>query len=182
MVYRNTKTGYGLIARLLHWLMAIAIFGLFGLGYWMRTLTYYSPYYKTAPELHQSIGLTLFALLVFRFIWKLANPTPHHAELTPIESHGSSLLHWGFYALLLAIMVVGYFISTLDGRAIHYFSLFDIPSIHTEKGLEKLAGKLHWMLAYLLIALAALHAGAALWHHFIKRDRVLVSMTKGPIK
>ncbi len=182
MAYRNTKTGYGSVARLLHWLMAIVIFGLFGLGYWMRTLTYYSPYYKTAPELHQGIGLTIFALLVFRLIWKLANPVPEHAGLTSIEHKGSALMHWGFYVLLLAVMVVGYFISTLDGRAIPYFDLFDIPSIHTEKGLEKLAGKVHWMLAYLIIGLALLHAIAALWHHFIKRDRVLISMIKGPIK
>lgn len=180
MAYRNTKTGYGAIARILHWLMAIAIFALFALGYWMRTLTYYSPYYKTAPELHQGIGLTLCGLLVLRFIWKLANPSPEHADLTVLERKGSSLLHWCFYGLLLAVMVAGYFISTLDGRAIHYFGLFDIPSVHTEKGLEKLAGKLHWMLAYLIIALAVLHAVAALWHHFIKRDRVLISMIKGP--
>ena len=182
MPYRNTKTGYGSIARLLHWLMAICIFGLFGLGYWMRTLTYYSPYYKTAPELHQGIGLTLFALLVFRFIWKLANPSPEHAGLSTLEHKGSTLLHWGFYALILSVMIAGYFISTLDGRAIHYFSLFDLPSVYTQKGLEKLAGKLHWILAYLTIALAVLHAGAALFHHFIKKDRVLVSMTKGPIE
>lgn len=146
----------------------------------MRTLTYYSPYYKTAPELHQSIGLTLFALLVFRFIWKLINPTPKHEGLTKLEDKGSSLLHWGFYALLLSVMVVGYFIFTLDGRVIHYFALFDIPSVYTQKGLEELAGTLHWILAYLTIALAALHAGAALWHHFVKRDRVLISMVKGP--
>ena len=182
MAYRNTKNGFGLVARLLHWGMAMGIFGLFALGYWMRTLTYYSPYYKTAPELHQGIGLTLFALLVCRFIWKLANPAPIHAKLTALERNGSNLLHWGFYALLLAVMIAGYFISTLDGRVIHYFGLFDIPSAYTHKGLEKLAGKLHRILAYLTIALAVLHAAAAFWHHFVKRDRVLISMIKGPEK
>lgn len=180
MSYSNTKTGYGSIARLLHWVMAICIFGLFGLGYWMRTLTYVSPYYQSAPELHQGIGLTLFGVLVFRLIWKLANPSPKHAGLSKLEHNGANLMHWGFYGLLFAAMIAGYFISTLDGRAIHYFSLFDIPSIYTQKGLEKLAGKIHWMITYLIIAMAVLHAAAALWHHFIKKDGVLSSMTKGP--
>ncbi len=178
MNYRNTKNGYGLVARMLHWGMALAIFGMFALGYWMMTLTYVSPYYKSAPDLHRSIGLVLLALLLFRFVWKLFNKAPDTSDLTPLEHKGSSLLHWGFYALLLTVMIVGYFISTLDGRSISVFGLFDVPSVYTQKGMEKLAGKLHWILAYLTIALAALHAGAALWHHFIKKDNVLKRMLK----
>ena len=178
MKYRNTKNGYGFVARLIHWVMAFAIFAMFALGYWMMTLTYVSPYYKTAPDLHRSIGLVLLTLLLVRFVWKLLNPTPSTSDLSELEHKGSAVVHWLFYALLLAVMVAGYLISTADGRAISVFGLFDVPSLYAQKGLEKTAGKLHWILAYLTIALAALHAGAALWHHFVKKDNVLMRMLK----
>ena len=125
MNYRNTKSGYGFIARLLHWSMAVAIFGMLALGYWMMTLTYVSPYYKTCPDLHRSIGLVLLGLLIFRLVWKLINKSPDTSDLTPLEHNGSALLHWGFYGLLLAIMIMGYLISTLDGRSISVFGLFE---------------------------------------------------------
>lgn len=180
MMYRNTKNGYGAIARWMHWLMALGIFGLFALGYWMRTLTYYSPYYKPAPEIHQGIGLIMLALMLFRLFWRITNPSPDHAELTRPERMGSALLHWGFYPLLIVMMIAGYFITTLDGRPIHFFGLFDVPSIYTQKGLEKLAGQIHWILAYGIIGLALLHTLAALWHHFVKRDGVMMSILKDP--
>lgn len=180
MIYRNTKTGFGLIARLLHWGMALGIFALFALGYWMRGLTYVSPYYQSAPDLHQSLGMVMLALLLFRIVWKLGNVEPDTSDLTPIEHIGATLMHWGLYAILLVMMVAGYFILTLDGRSFGVFGLIDIPSIFAQKGAEKLAGQLHWMLAYLTMALAAVHAVAAFWHHFVKRDQVMNRMAKGP--
>ncbi|PCH94629.1 MAG: cytochrome B [Rhodobacteraceae bacterium] len=181
MLYRNTKSGYGLIAQILHWVMALSIFAMFGLGYWIRTLTYTSPYYQSAPNMHQSIGLVLLLLLVIRFGWKMVNINPATDDLSRVEDIGSSAMHWVLYALLFAVMVVGYLIATLDGRAIPFFDLVDIPSLYTDRGLEKLAGLLHWVLAYAIIALAGLHGLAALWHHFIKRDRVLLRMI-APLK
>lgn len=180
MTYKNTKTGFGLIARLLHWGMALGIFALFGLGYWMRTLTYASPYYQSAPNLHQSVGMIVFALLLFRLIWTLGNVAPDTSDLTRTEHIGATVMHWVFYAVLFVMMAAGYFILTLDGRSFGLFDLIDIPSLYSQKGLEKLAGKIHWMLAYLTMALAALHSAAAIWHHFIKRDRVMIRMLKGP--
>jgi len=177
MTYKNTKSTYGVIARILHWTMALGIIGLFILGYWMRTLNYTSPYYQSAPNLHQSVGMVVLALLVFRFIWKLSNPTPHVETLTKLETVGSSLLHWAFYLIVLVISIAGYLILTLDGRGFEIFGIIDVPSLYSQKGLEQLAGQIHWILAYLLMGLVALHAGAALWHHFIKKDDVLRQMT-----
>ena len=180
MAYRNTKTGFGLITRLLHWGMALGVFALFALGYRMRTLTYVSPYYQSAPDLHQSVGMVMFGLLVFRLFWKLGNVEPDISDLTHFEHTGAALMHWAFYAVLFVMMAAGYFILTLDGRSFGIFDLIDVPSLYSQKGLEKLAGQIHWILAYLTMALALLHAGAALWHHFIKKDRVLISMIQGP--
>ena len=175
----NSKDGYGWVSRLVHWAMAIAIIGMFALGLWMRELDYYSPYYKSAPDLHKSIGLVLLLLLVFRFVWRLLNQEPAGDTLTPLERRASAAVHWGFYPLLLALMTAGYFISTADGRPIAVFGLFDVPALVTRKGMEVTAGFIHYWLAFTVIGVAALHAGAALYHHFVKRDNILHRMTVG---
>jgi cytochrome b561 len=180
MLIRDTKAGYGLITRLIHWFMAAAIPAMFVLGLWMVTLNYYSPYYQSAPDLHRSVGILLLILLVLRFAWRLANARPDDADLSPLERFAAPIVHWGFYVLLFALMVSGYLISSADGRAVAVFDWFSVPSIVENKGLEEPAGEVHEILAYLTIALMVLHAAAALKHHFLDRTRVLTRMWSGP--
>lgn len=180
MLIRDTTAGYGLITRLTHWVMAIAIIGMFFLGLWMVTLDYYSPYRQSAPDLHRSVGILLLILLVLRFGWRVVNPKPDDSELSPWERAASRVVHWGFYPLLLALMVSGYLISTADGRPIAVFGWFSVPSLVHKKGLEEPAGEVHEWLAYLTIALVILHAAASLKHHFVDRSRILARMWSGP--
>jgi cytochrome b561 len=180
MLIKDTPSGYGLVSRLLHWGMALAIFGMFALGWWMVGLTYYSPYYKTAPDLHRSIGITLFILLVGRAVWRMLNVKPGATELKPWERRAAHVAHVAFYPLLLLLMISGYFISTLDGRAIDVFGLFSVPSVYTHKGLEDFAGDVHEILAYSVIGLAVVHAAAAIKHHVKDKSAILTRMWSGP--
>lgn len=180
MLIGDSKTGYGLISRLVHWIMALAIPAMFALGLWMVTLNYYSPYYRTAPDIHRSVGMLLLILLVLRFLWRLANPKPDDAELSPLERVASRTVHWGFYPLLFALMVSGYLISTADGRPIQAFNWFSVPSLIHKKGLEDAAGEVHEVLAYVTMLLVVLHAAAALKHHFIDHSSILKRMWSGP--
>ena len=59
MQVRDTAAGYGLPTRIIHWGMAVAIVGMYVLGLWMVDLNYYSPYYRTAPDIHRSVGMLL---------------------------------------------------------------------------------------------------------------------------
>lgn len=176
--WRNSPLAYGRIARALHWGMALAVFGLFALGIWMRSLSYYHPWYQTAPDLHRAVGMVLLALLVLRLIWRVANPQPRPLG-TGREHRIAAIVHWLFYVLLLALMVAGYLISTADGRPIDVFGIVSIPALWPSKGIERFAGPAHEYLAYALMALAALHAAAALKHHLIDRDATLVRMVFG---
>lgn len=180
MLIRDDPGGYGLLSRLLHWLMAIAVFAMFGLGLWMVDLDYYSPYYHSAPELHKSVGILLLITLALRFGWRIANVGPDDDDLKPFERTASRIVHWGFYPLLLALMVSGYLISTADGRPIDVFGWFSVPSPGENKGLEDLAGAIHTYLAYVVILLAAVHAAAAVKHHVVDRGRSLSRMWSGP--
>jgi cytochrome b561 len=176
----DSEAGYGVVTRLTHWIMALAIPAMFALGLWMVTLDYYSPYYRTAPDIHRSVGMLLLFGLLLRFAWRLVNPKPYDAELSPFERAGSRLVHWGFYAVLLALMMSGYLISTADGRPIEVFDWFSVPSLFQKKGLEDTAGEVHEILAYATMALVVLHAAAALKHHFVDRSNILKRMWSGP--
>src|SRR5260221_3677333 len=85
MLIRDTSEGYGMLSRLFHWLMAIAIFAMFILGLWMVRLDYYSPYYNSAPDIHRSVGMILLFALLVRWLWRAVNPKPSDAELSPLE-------------------------------------------------------------------------------------------------
>ncbi|HUE90892.1 cytochrome b [Pseudomonas sp.] len=178
MQWRNSSSHYGLVSILLHWLVAVAVFGLFGLGYWMVGLDYYSSWYKTAPDLHKSIGLVLFAVMLGRVLWRWLSPPPsalpNHGRVTRLAS---KLGHGFLYLGLLVLMLSGYLISTADGRPIEVFGLFSVPATLTAiPDQEDVAGLVHEYLAWTLVIFAGIHALAALKHHFIDRDRTLVRM------
>lgn len=180
MSMRDTPDGYGLVSRMFHWLMAFVIVAMFGVGIWMVDLDYYSPYYHSAPNLHKSVGILLLIALAVRFGWRLANVRPDDEDLSPFERTASRVVHWGFYPLLLALMVSGYLISTADGRPIEVFGWFSIPSPGANKGLEDTAGAVHAYLAYAVILVAAVHAAAAVKHHVVDGGRSLSRMWSGP--
>jgi len=178
MHWQNSRNAYGLLSIMLHWLVAVCVFGMFGLGLWMVDLDYYSSWYQAAPDLHKSIGLCLLALMVLRLLWRTLSPPP-----LPLASHdkrtqqASKTAHWLLYAGLFALMLSGYLISTADGRGISVFGLFSVPaSLTSIPDQEDIAGVIHEWLAWALVILAGLHALAALKHHFIDRDVTLLRM------
>ncbi|MDV7213477.1 cytochrome b [Azotobacter beijerinckii] len=178
MQWRNSPLRFGLVSILLHWAVALTVFGLFGLGLWMGGLDYYSPWYRTAPDIHKGIGILLFLVMLLRLAWRLFSPPPG-----PLASHGpfvrlaSRAGHGLLYLGLFALMIAGYLISTADGQPIEVFGWFQVPALVS--GLPDqadVAGEVHELLAWALVGLAVLHALAALKHHFIDRDATLVRM------
>lgn len=175
MQLKNSTTRFGLIAITLHWLVALIVFGLFGLGLWMTELDYYDNWYKQGPWLHKSIGITLFFIVMIRIGWRVFTPPPE-----PLPSHKSwetksaHVTHLLLYLLLLAIMLSGYLISTADNRPIEVFDLFSIPATLTSiPDQEDIAGLIHLILASSVVGLSLLHAAAALKHHLFDKDHTL---------
>ena len=178
MQFRNTSARYGLVSVVLHWLVALVVFGLFALGFWMVGLSYYDPWRQSAPDLHKSIGILLFAVMLLRVLWRQLNPAPaalaSHGRLTRLAS---KLGHGVLYLGLFGVMISGYLISTADGRGIEVFGLFSVPATLTGiSQQEDIAGAIHEYLAWGLVIFAGLHGLAALKHHFIDRDSTLLRM------
>ncbi len=176
MQLRNNSYRYGLLSILLHWSMAILIVPLFFLGKYMVDLDYYDPWYKDAPDLHRSFGIIVAIILILRLCWRLGNIRPAIIG-KPWEQHIARWVHRFFYALIFAVVISGYLITTADGQAISLFNWFEIPaSLQGFENQEDIAGEFHKWLTYILILLVGLHTLAALKHHFINHDSTLSRM------
>jgi len=178
MTVRNSDDRYGWLSILLHWLVAAAVIGLFGLGFWMVDLSYYDEWYRRGPDIHRSVGILLFGAMLFRVLWRLATPTPkplpEHKRWEVASAH---IAHALLYILIFVAMISGYLISTADGSAIDVFGWFQVPSVTGRiKGMEDTAGLVHYWSTWALIALAGVHALGALKHHFIDKDATLRRM------
>ncbi|MDB6145470.1 MAG: cytochrome b561 family protein [Pseudomonas sp.] len=178
MQLRNSSSRYGLVSMLLHWGVALVVYGLFALGLWMVGLDYYDAWRKAAPDLHKSIGLTLFAVMLIRVVWRIVSPPP-----PPPATQGkwtrlaATLGHLFLYVGLFATMFAGYLISTADGVGISVFGLFEVPAIiDSIPDQADVAGAVHLYLAWIIVIFSGLHALAALKHHFIDRDATLRRM------
>ena len=144
----------------------------------MVDLTYYSSWYRTAPDLHRSIGVLVVSLMILRLLWRLANP-----KLKPIATHKtwerklSHITHGLMYLLIVLLGVSGYMITTAKGQPLHVFDWFSIPAISFGiEYQEDIAGNLHEIFAWSLIGLVVLHTAGALKHHFLDRDDTLKRM------
>jgi len=178
MSWRDTAHSYGLVAIILHWLIAFGVIGLFVLGVWMVGLTYYDPWYNAAPDWHRSVGILLLGVLLVRFAWRTIvprpAPEPAHKPWERVLGHAA---HTMLNFLTVAVILAGYLISSADGRAVAVFDWFSLPAVVSGfERQESVAGDWHRWLAYALIGLAALHVLAAIKHHVIDKDCTLRRM------
>lgn len=175
----NRADGYGWLSIAMHWIIALAVIGLFFVGIWMVGLDYYSTWYHQAPFYHKSIGVLVVILMALRLLWSLTNPKPAMLGQNHKMNVVAKSVHGFLYLLVFGLGVSGYMISTADNHAISVFDLFSVPAFTPSfEGQADLAGLVHEWIAYVLIALVVLHALGALKHHFINRDATLKRMLR----
>ncbi len=175
----GNRAGFGVISKLLHWLIAALMLFSIGLGWYLVGLSYYDPYSQDALIVHQSAGLLILFLAVLSLTWRYSSPQP--APLT-IPSQGWQRLivqavHGLLSLLTLLIPVCGYLISTSAGEAVSILGWFDVPALFSiTDGVRDSAIRGHFYLAYGCLALVLLHLLGALKHHFIDGDDTLRRM------
>ena len=128
---------------------------------------------------HISAGIAIMAMLVVRLAWRVGDPPPP-AETTPLVSgpdRAGRLAHIALYVLLIAVPVSGMVLQFARGNALPVFGLYEIASPWlADRAFARSVKEVHEVLANALVILAALHAGAALFHHWVLRDRTLLRM------
>lgn len=176
---RDSRDGYGIVTILFHWVSAILVLGLFGLGLYMTSLSYYDTWYHKGPWWHVSFGLLLCLLTVVRLLWRATNQEPSPLREHALSNSVARVVKWLLYALMLTVIISGYLINTAQGQSASFFDWFAIPSLlEVDPTWVDRLGEIHLWGAWLIIGLVVLHVGGALLHHFIWRDRTLVRMLK----
>ena len=174
----NSEKTYGVVSIALHWLMAVALIGMYFVGDYMVELEYYDRLYHTLPGLHKEVGVLLGALLLVRVTWVTAQPRPQIVGNAPAFTHTLAKLgHLALYGLLTVMLISGYLISTAKGHGINVFDWFEVPALLPQsKERGELVGDLHEIAGTLFILLVGVHALAAFIHHFYWKDNTLTRM------
>lgn len=177
MPLRNTRATWGGVHKFLHWTIALAVVGLATAGLLMDEMPS-SPDKIRVYALHKSTGLTVFALVVLRFAWRMSQPRP---ELPPTmrtwERRLAGAVHFGLYAVLVAMPLSGWLYNSASGFPLKWFGVFRVPAlVERNRDLAFLAQDAHLLFAWTLAVLFMLHVAGALKHHFLDRDDVLVRM------
>ncbi|TVO58864.1 cytochrome b [Denitromonas halophila] len=161
----------------LHWLIALGITGAFGLGVYMHELPL-SPTKLQLYSWHKWAGVTLFLLILFRLGWRLTHPVPTlPGTMSPALRLAAGAAHWVLYALMLAIPLSGWLMSSAKGFQTVWFGLVPLPDLLAkDAALGDTLKDVHEALNFTLLGLVVLHTAAALKHHFIDRDSVLTRM------
>ena len=171
---------YTATAQILHWLLALLLFGLIGLGFYMRDLPL-SPEKLQLYSWHKWAGVSAFLLAAIRLGWRLTHQPPAlPASMSPAQRLAAHVGHLGLYVLMLAIPLSGWLMSSAKGFQTVWFGVLPLPDlVAKDKALGDLLATLHLGLNLALLALLAGHIGAALKHHFIDRDDILTRMLPG---
>jgi cytochrome b561 len=178
---RNTSSSWGSLSRGFHWGLGLVIIGMIAFGWWMN-------HFPARPDrffyrsIHADIGYALLLLMVLRLIWRVLNPVPAlPAGARQWQRIASGISHWGLYILTIAVAMLGWAHS--GARTQNYsdfFGLFHVPQFTSpDRAAAGFYEDRHIWFAYGLLALIVIHVLAALWHHFIKRDRVAARMVDG---
>ncbi len=191
---RYTKT-----AKILHWLIALGIFGMFALGWYMSELPKEGPkqiaydlfdwgiYTWTLSEeasprtfyfnLHKSIGVTLFALIVIRILWRITHKPP--ALLSSYQAWERKLAtgaHHLLYLLMIALPVSGVIMATYSKYGIKWFGIPFIKGLDNTP-MREVFEEVHEIIGIVVLVILVLHIGGALKHKFIDKDETMKRMS-----
>jgi cytochrome b561 len=162
--------------RLLHWLMAVCILAMLFIGIGMISTV--TPKYLTLFSIHKPLGITILILAVIRLVLRFrygAPPLPRDLP-EPIKL-GAHLSHYGLYALMFAMPLIGWGLLSTGAYPIVLFPGFRLPPILPQsESLHSLLWSAHYYLAFAFFALILAHVAAALFHALVRRDGVFEAM------
>jgi cytochrome b561 len=171
------STHYTPLAKGLHWLMALMIFGLLALGFYMSDLPL-SPEKLQLYSWHKWAGVTVFVLVWLRLAWRITHRPPAlPGSMSRLMQLGAHAGHLMLYVLMIAIPLSGWLMSSAKGFQTVWFGVLPIPDlIGKDKVLGQSLTQLHAALNIGLLLLVLGHGLAAAFHHFIHKDDTLRRM------
>jgi cytochrome b561 len=168
----NSSSHYDSTTIGLHWTTAFLVLALWIIGQ-VGNLFPKGVYQTNIWSIHVALGFALATVLIWRIVWRLTGRRRLPAADSGVLHILAEASHYGLYLLLLATVALGVVNAFVRG-----FSLFDIASLPQfgDKELKDPITEWHGLAANLLLVLAALHTAAALAHHYVLRDGLLMRM------
>ncbi|RDI98242.1 cytochrome b [Dyella solisilvae] len=165
------------LARLLHWLMALAILAMLFVGVGMVATV--STRHQWLLAIHRPLGVTILLLALLRLGVRLRwRPPPLPSDMPTIMQWLAISSHWLLYALMIGMPLIGWAMLSAGGFPVMLGRSWHLPPIlPANSALYAWLRLAHGVLAYLLFFTILGHMAAALYHGLIRRDGVLSSMT-----
>jgi len=176
---------YALVQRLLHWIIALLVVVLLGVGMTLGFLGFDGVKNTFGPEVtnalytyHKSFGIVVFALVLLRLGLRLMLPSPpYRSPLSTFERVAGHAVHGLIYVALLTMPILGWFATAAGGYPVQFFA-WNLPGlIDKDKVLGETLFWLHGMVGWVLLGLIVLHLAGALWHWLVRRDGVMARMS-----
>jgi cytochrome b561 len=176
-VNSGTPQIYDRVMRAIHWSTLGLIAAVFAIA-WIAHSGLVGEYYQPVMQLHRSLGLTVLGLTIFRVAWRSRADIPRlPADLPIIQKLAARATEAVLYLLLIAQPLLGLLHTNARGPRVDFFFLGALPPvIGPDRALARQLHDLHALVAIVLLVLIGLHAAAALFHHFVRRDNVLNAM------
>ncbi len=176
---------YALVQRLLHWLIAILVLGVLGVGMTLGFLGYDGVKESFGDEVtnalytyHKTFGVMILALMILRLALRLGlGAPPYRPPLAGFERVASRAVHDLFYVALLAMPVIGWLATAAGGYPVQFFG-WTLPGfIGKDKELSETLFTIHGVIGWVILGLVVLHVAGAMRHWLIKRDGVMARMS-----
>jgi cytochrome b561 len=194
----NNLTSYTKTAKILHWLIALLIFGMFALGWFMADIPKEAPkqtvfnifdlgifHWTMAEEIsprsfyfnvHKSFGVTILALIFLRVLWRLTHKPPAIlASYKAWESKLAKSAHHFLYVLMVILPVSGVIMATYSKYGIKWFGMEFIKGLDNND-MREIFKEAHEIIGLIMVAIIVLHILGALKHKFIDKDDTLKRM------
>jgi cytochrome b561 len=163
----------------LHWTMAVLIVLTIPLG--ISLTRFEGSWMDALYELHKSVGLVILTLAAMRIAVRTCRGAPPLVEGLPGWQRAAAYVsHYALYVLIVLVPVTGWTATSIGYPPVRLFWTIPVtlPFAHDEKLAERIYA-VHDVLAYTLAGIVAVHVAAALYHHFVRRDRTLLRMWPG---
>lgn len=170
-------------AKAFHWLTVLGIALVIPLGIGMVNAEP-GPLQNRLFDAHRSFGIVILVITAMRLAWRQLHPPPRLPDDLPDwQSRTALITHWTLYVLLFVIPILGWLGSNYFGASVSIFGLFTLPDLVAKnRDLAEVILRAHVACVAALVGVLALHIGAAIHHHVVRRDLVLRRMMPGPMR
>jgi cytochrome b561 len=173
----NSQHRYGLVSLTLHWLMLILLIVVYGCIELRELYPKGSELRDSLKGLHFMVGLTVFILVIFRFVARFAQQVPKtQPVLNKFQHIVAKVTHLSLYLLMIGMPIGGWLILSAEGKPIPFYGL-SLPALITEnKQNAEFIENIHETVGLIGYYLIAIHSLAAIFHHYIIKDNTLARM------